>query len=322
MPDRFTNAYLQDELNTFFDCPLPPDTLAGTVPADRPRRELSALLQREAARLGAAEAVTGRAAQLAEDGSSAIVAGQQAGLLLGPSFTLSKSAGACRLAGRLNGEATAGPAVPVFWLASQDHDAAEINHTYVLDLKEQLQRLDVDLPEGVPAGETPFRPEWLERIVTELGRGAWEPAHLEDISERLRGAAERAATWADFFTAFYYAVLGSAAPPILDPSVPELADLFRSVLEHELEDPLAGPEAINEAGRQLHRLGYAPQLGRGHQATNLFLTEHGDGNLPRRSLLRFDGRVFFTERERYSKADLLAILAGEPGRITPAAGRS
>lgn len=318
--DRFISAYLDGELHEFFDCPLPPETGMDGVPEERPRTELAALLAGEAARLGAHEAVLGRAARLGEPGSAAIVAGQQAGLLLGPSYTLSKAAGACRFASRLNAAGSAAVAVPVFWLASQDHDAAEINHTYLLDLNEELHRLEVALPVGVPAGETPFRHEWLEQMLAGLGAGAWEPEHLTDISLRLETAAGHAETWADFFTAFFYSLLGESAPLMLDPTIPEIADLFRSVLEHELEDPLAGPAAINEAGRRLQRNGHAPQLGRGSQATNLFVTETREGGLPQRELLRFDGTYFFTGAHRYTKKDLLAVLAAEPGRLTPAAG--
>src|SRR5699024_507191 len=151
--DRFISAYLNGELHEFFDCPLPPETGMDGVPEERPRAELAGLLAGEAGRLGAHPAVLGRAARLGEPGSAAIVAGQQAGLLLGPSYTLSTAAGACRLASRLNADGTTAAAVPVFWLASQDHDAAEINHTHLLDLNEELHRLEVALPVGVPAGE-------------------------------------------------------------------------------------------------------------------------------------------------------------------------
>lgn len=319
-PDRFTAAYLNNELDDFFDCPPPPQSLAAGAPRERPRRELARLLGAEATRLGAHEATVARAERLAEDGSSAVVAGQQAGLLLGPSFTLSKSAGACRLAEKLAGTPGSPPAVPVFWLASQDHDAGEVNHAFVLDLDEKLHRISLDLPEGVPAGEMPFRREWLDQVLEALDRGRWVPEHADDVRARLHQAAELAVTFADFFAALYYALLGDAAPPVLDPGVPGIAALFEDVLARELDDPLAGPAAINEAGRQLQRLGHAPQLGRGDGATNLFITETAGAELPQRNLLRFDGNVFFTARNRYSKADLLAVLSSEPGRITPAAG--
>lgn len=69
-----------------------------------------------------AEALTaGRAA--------CIVAGQQAGLLGGPVYTAYKIATAVRLA-RQVAERTGRRCVPVFWLASEDHDIGEANHTF------------------------------------------------------------------------------------------------------------------------------------------------------------------------------------------------
>src|SRR5262249_2285223 len=58
-------------------------------------------------------------------GACAVVTGQQTGLFLGPLYTLYKAASAIRLA-RWLGERWNAPVVPVFWLQTEDHDAAEI----------------------------------------------------------------------------------------------------------------------------------------------------------------------------------------------------
>src|SRR5690606_23587757 len=77
--------------------------------------------------------------------------------------------------------------------------------------------------------------------------------------------------------------------------------------------------AINQAGRALKDRGLEPQLGRGTDATNLFIELRG-GELPRRVLLRFDGRSFTAEGHRFTRAELLGLLADDPTIITPAAG--
>jgi len=60
---------------------------------------------------------------LAEGKSAGILAGQQVGLLGGPLLTLVKALAAIGLAEELR---TRGPATPVFWCASEDHDLAEV----------------------------------------------------------------------------------------------------------------------------------------------------------------------------------------------------
>lgn len=310
-------AYLAGELDEWFCCPRPPE-LSPSAPADsRPRERLAAVLGAEARRLGANADVVALATRLGRPNSRAAVTGQQAGLLLGPLYTLSKSG--CALSVARGNDTGDDPVVPVFWLASQDHDAAEVDHAWLFDMDERLHRLHIELPPEVPVGSVPMDPAWPAALEAGIGAGAWPAGHLDEVLQVVHAAAARADTWADFFAALYYAVLGADAPLLLDPGVPEVAALFHDVLARELDMAAATAEAINTAGATLRHAGHAPQLGRGAGATNLFLNEIV-GGLPRRHLLRIDGDRFHTAAHSYSRADLLAVLAQEPGRITPAAG--
>ena len=64
--------------------------------------------------------------KLAQPGTVAVVTGQQVGLLSGPAYTVYKAMTAARMAQQLSERGI--PAVPVFWLATEDHDFAEVNH--------------------------------------------------------------------------------------------------------------------------------------------------------------------------------------------------
>src|SRR3982750_1959620 len=66
-------------------------------------------------------------AKLGRPGTVAIVTGQQVGLFSGPAYTIYKALSAIRTAEQLNERGV--PAVPVFWLATEDHDLAEVDHT-------------------------------------------------------------------------------------------------------------------------------------------------------------------------------------------------
>ena len=68
---------------------------------------------------------------LARPGTVAVVTGQQVGLFSGPAYTVYKALTAARLARVLTARGT--PAVPLFWLATEDHDFAEVNHCWVFD---------------------------------------------------------------------------------------------------------------------------------------------------------------------------------------------
>ena len=69
--------------------------------------------------------------QLAQPGTVAVVTGQQVGLLSGPAYTVYKALTAVRITKQLQQEGVR--AVPVFWLATEDHDLAEVDHAWVFD---------------------------------------------------------------------------------------------------------------------------------------------------------------------------------------------
>ena len=312
-PLPFETAYGNRTLTPLFE--LGPGDTRAALEQPRPvdRTKLVAVLRGQAERLGAPEAVFEALEKLAHPESRAVVTGQQTGLLLGPLYTLSKAVSALKLAAQLGTEDK--PVVPIFWLASQDADSAEIDHTYLLDMDETLHRLSLPLPEGVSAGCIDLNETWVEQITADLEAFRGPDAHKLQVTDLLRRTAARAENVADWFGAVLYELLGGQGLVVLNPLEPAAAELFAPVLRAELSDPLRSGQAVNAAADTLRELGYTPQLGRGADATNLFLTTDGQ-----RQLLRFDGERFHTETAHYSKGDLLARLDTEPACLTPAAG--
>lgn len=315
-PD-FLDAYQQGLLNEFFRLPPGATAAALELPRNSQRQELVAALKSYAQRLDAPAAVLENIERLSHPRSRAVVTGQQTGLLLGPTYTLSKAVTAINLAREL--DTPERPVVPVFWLASQDHDSNEANHTYLLDSSESLHRLKVELPSGVPVGRVEFAPEMLAAVNHGFASLNPRPRFLEEVENLLTESGAVAHSYSDWFAAILMRFLGGAGLIPLDPLEPDLARLAGSVLRAEIAEPELSSEAINDAGLHLKRLGYEPQLGRGANATNLFIELTLDGQL-RRELLRYRGGHFMAAGEKFSAAELLARLEDDPTCITPAAG--
>lgn len=70
----------------------------------------------------------------------AVVAGQQAGLFSGPIYTIYKALSAVRLAQCLSERGF--KAVPIFWIAEEDHDFDEVRNAFVLDKDGKLAEVE------------------------------------------------------------------------------------------------------------------------------------------------------------------------------------
>jgi bacillithiol biosynthesis cysteine-adding enzyme BshC len=78
-------------------------------------------------------------ASLKEDQTFTITTGHQLNIFTGPLYFIFKIVTAINLAKQLQNENPAQKFVPVYWMASEDHDFEEINHTYIGGKKIQWQ---------------------------------------------------------------------------------------------------------------------------------------------------------------------------------------
>lgn len=98
------------------------------------------------------------------DGAVAVVTGQQPVLFTGPLFCILKAISAIKIAEAL--ERGGLKAVPMFWVAADDHDFEEIQSAWVINRNSELCRIEVDLSSGepVPAGWLHFKEDIREAI--------------------------------------------------------------------------------------------------------------------------------------------------------------
>lgn len=319
-------AFKKGRLNDFFRCPPTPAEAFGPLqPSARlspgARADLVEALRLYHVRLGILTKETKAAlAALAQEDAVTVVAGQQAGLLMGPMYSLHKAADAILLARELQHTA---PVVPIFWVASQDHDAEEVGWVTALDMSERLTRLELaPSSNGGPLAQALWQEahtravlEWLE----EFDAPALHKSDFETVFKRATSPLADGSdpSWPDVFARLVHTYLGAEGLILLDPMHPEIAALMRPILQKEIENPLAGPADNNAAAEALASLGVTAGLGRGADATNLFV--HTEGG---RQLLRSkENGTFFTEGgERFSAEELLGKLESDPMSVSPAAG--
>ncbi len=119
-------------------------------PAER-RREVAGILREQNTAFGAGAATAGSLEKL-ERGAVAVVSGQQVGLFSGPAYAIYKALTAIQLAEELSDAGI--PAVPIFWMATEDHDLDEVRHVTWFDAGKLTRfELPVDSAAGRPVGQ-------------------------------------------------------------------------------------------------------------------------------------------------------------------------
>ncbi len=106
-----------------------------------PRAELSEILVQYNRALGQDSLAIEQAQRLAQDGTVCVVTGQQLGFMGGPTYTFLKAI-SCLLLAREIG------AIPLFWVATEDHDIAEIDHAVQVDPRGNLEVFRLPFPES------------------------------------------------------------------------------------------------------------------------------------------------------------------------------
>ena len=123
------------------------------------REPLADALRTYNERLGASAASLANIARLRDGSTLCVIGGQQAGFLGGPLYTVYKILSIVRLSSWL-AEKLSVPVVPVFWLATEDHDFTEINRVVFLEEDGALRTISFDWSDrGRPIEQLPVSAE-------------------------------------------------------------------------------------------------------------------------------------------------------------------
>jgi bacillithiol synthase len=250
-------------------------------------------------------------------GAGIVVTGQQVGLFGGPLFTPLKAATALARA-RLATEAGK-PHAAVFWLATEDHDFAEINHV-TFPSRRDLKKL---VYEKTPAAPVPVGGVMLDESITPLIEQAWELVGYSDAMEALAAAYKPGRTFALAFAEFYAKVFASQGLLILDASLREVHRMGAPVLRAAMERADELHTALVERNRALTEAGYHAQVAVAPQSSLLFLIDEKTGArvaLKRHAATANEPRgLWQAGREKYATEELVAMLEAAPERISPSA---
>ncbi len=250
-------------------------------------------------------------------GAGTVVTGQQVGLFGGPLFTPFKAATAIARARQATSAGT--PHAAIFWLASEDHDFAEINHVS-FPARREIRKL---VYSSQPTAARRVGSLVLDDSIDPLIEQAWELLGTSNTMDALSEAYKPGRTFAQAFADFYTRVFASQGLLVLDAEGRDVHRLGAPVLRAAIELADELHSALLQRDHELVEAGYHAQVAVAAQSSLLFLIDQHTG--ARNALKRGPANaeepngLWQAGRDKYSTEDLVGILAAEPERISPAA---
>ena len=237
-------------------------------------------------------------------GAGAVVSGQQVALFGGPLFTFLKAATIIQRAQAAN-------AVPIFWLATEDHDLAEADHV-TLPSRHALHTLRLHLeqpPDSRPVGALPLGPG----ITAVLDRAAELIGGTPEF-DLLATAYAPDATFASSFARLIAATFADYGLVVIDASTRAFHALGAPVLRQAIEHAANFESALHNRDKLLAERDYHSQVLVAPGSSLLFLLDETTGA---RIPLRRKNGSWLAGKASFSTADLLAILDAAPERLSP-----
>jgi bacillithiol synthase len=262
------------------------------------------LLQQYGSIGGAKGKVLENVEALREKHTFTVTTGHQLNIFTGPLYFVYKILHAVRLAEELQNVYPDHRFVPVYWMATEDHDLAEIAFLNLFG-----RRFDWQTEQTGAVGR--MSTDGLSDVCDQLSELFPSQERALELMTTFRKAYMESATLADATRHFTDALFGQYGLVILDADRPELKALFADVM---LDDALTSTayKAVIATNTQLEKLGYPAQVT--PREINLFYMKEG----LRERIVRTEGafRVLHTDI-RWSMAELRAEIAESPERFSP-----
>jgi len=242
-------------------------------------------------------------------GAAAVVTGQQPVLFGGPAYGLYKALTAIRVAEELSRRGR--ECVPIFWLASEDHDFAEVSQVKLRSRQGELKNFVIESTAiagaqvgGVTLGEQ----------ISQIAEAVAEFLCKGEVSELLRRCYSAQETFSSSFARMMSSLLGFYGLLFLDARDPELHALALPVYEGAAKRAAEIDQALMARGKALEHAGYHQQVKVTASSTLLFMNQEG----VRTPIRRANGE-FAAGTRKLKEAELEAKIKEAPQEFSGSA---
>lgn len=253
--------------------------------------------------------------RLASEDSLVVIGGQQAGLLLGPLYTIYKALTIIQTA-REQEKLLGKPVIPVFWIAGEDHDYQEINHVYIprtdgsrMDKFILEDREETKLAISCRKLDKEAIKNWLESLRKSFPETEFTATLFEQVEVELA----QSVTFVDFFARLMNRSFAQHGLLMIDSANQSLrkleSEVFVQIIRHY--DRIFA--LVRQAVDRMTKEGYTPQITIGEHPALLFIFEQGA-----RLLLEKRGSHFQTKdgMYTYTEEELIQIAEETPWKLS------
>lgn len=238
-------------------------------------------------------------------GAYAVVSGQQVGLFGGPLLAVLKAAHAVRLARDLTAQGT--DTIPVFWMASEDHDLAEVDHVFLPKNDFSLQRFTADATgtTGAPMSDLRFEPT-IENLVQQTSELLGDSSLVDILRESYRPGETVAGAFGKLFARLF----AKHGLVLLDPADTELHRIAAPLFRRAVAEAAEIARALVDRGKELEHAGYHEQVKVSASSVLLFGIQDGA-----RVAIQRQNDHFSVGKEKLTQEELLARIDAEPEKF-------
>jgi len=228
---------------------------------DYQRKRLAEIIKKHNGKFCKSGLLANKVEKLIDPRSVAVVTGQQAGLYLGPLYTVYKALTAVRLAEKLESEWKR-PVVPVFWLEVDDHDFDEVRQFYLHSPKGELKKFiynDEHEEKAIPVGYRYISPT-ISLLLDEISAAFGSAGNARQTIESMRNIYIPGQSFPDAFVRFFRHIFPNQPILFINPADPAVKRLAQPFFEQTIRKRVLVEKALGKQSKRITNKAYELQV--------------------------------------------------------------
>lgn len=265
---------------------------------------------------GASEKTLANIKLLRDEKTVTVVTGQQAGLFTGPLFTIYKALSAVKLACCLSGRGV--PSVPVFWIATEDHDYDEVAAAEFISCDCRLTSVKTSSQihkQNCPVGSVVLD-DSVNETISEFYSQLPDTEFISELKKIVEESYQPGTKYGDAFARMMTTLFGEYGLIFLDPRDGKLKELAAPLYSEAAKKAYEISSAVVARSKELESSGYHAQVLVTEESFPLFYhTENGE----RVALTKTSESIYKVkgDSEEFTLDELTKLALKEPNRFSP-----